>query len=199
LQSKASIDHSPFPFRDHFQPVVPIPLSIHCHKLYLAGMLTIPLRIIVWAGMLAGVLDLTAAIALSVWRGRTPVQLLQLVASGLLGSDSYNGGTAAAVLGLALHFLIAFGAAAVFYLASRILPVLTQMPVLSGALYGILVFHFMNLIVLPLSAYPHALPFAPGPFLRGILVHIFCVGLPISMVVSRYAKPMEARSGRIAV
>jgi hypothetical protein len=40
-----------------------------------------------------------------------------------------------AVLGLALHFLIAFSAATVFYVASRKIAFMTLQPVLSGVLY----------------------------------------------------------------
>jgi len=61
---------------------------------------------------------------------------LQSIASGLLGPQAYEGGVATAILGVVLHFVIAIGAAAVFYLLSRKLPFLTQKPILWGPLYG---------------------------------------------------------------
>lgn len=145
-------------------------------------------RAIFWAGLFAGILDLTAAITISVLHGRTPVQLLQLVASGWFGAEAYAGGLSVALLGALFHFMIAFTASAVYYAISLRLNFICDMPVLSGVIYGIAVYHFMNYVVLPLSAYPHPASFAAGLYIRGILVHIFCVGLPISIAVSRYAK-----------
>jgi hypothetical protein len=68
-----------------------------------------------WGGWIAGILDITTAFI----RGRRPVRLLQGIASGLLGPQAFQGGWGTAVLGLALHFFIAFSAAAVYYAASR--------------------------------------------------------------------------------
>jgi uncharacterized membrane protein YagU involved in acid resistance len=76
-------------------------------------------------------------------------------------------------------------AALVFNLAIRYLPSLLQHFLLSGALYGVLVFLFMNLVVLPLSAIPKR-PFSLSASIVPIIVHIFCVGLPISIAASRF-------------
>ncbi len=40
--------------------------------------------------------------------GMSPIQVLQYIASGALGSDAFKGGLATAALGAALHFFIAF-------------------------------------------------------------------------------------------
>lgn len=74
---------------------------------------------IVWAGTLCGVLDITAAIVVYGMFGLRPMPLLQGIAKGLTGPSAYQGGWATAALGLVLHFVIAFGAATVYYLASR--------------------------------------------------------------------------------
>jgi energy-converting hydrogenase Eha subunit G len=55
------------------------------------------------------------------------------------------------VLGLAFHFLIAFTAATVFYVASRKLPALTEHPWLAGVGYALVVYGFMYWIIMPLS------------------------------------------------
>jgi aryl-alcohol dehydrogenase-like predicted oxidoreductase len=91
--------------------------------------------------------------------GIRPAQILRGIASGVLGPKSFYGGWPTAMLGATLHFLIAFSAASVFYGASRKPIFLTQRPVLSGALYGIVVYLFMYWVVLPLSAY-HKSPFS---------------------------------------
>src|SRR5580704_192704 len=110
-------------------------------------------RAIGWAGLLAGSLDITAAFVESGLEGRSPVSLLQGIAGGLLGMSSFQGGLATAALGVFFHFLIATTAAAVFYAASRKLTFLVKHSVPSGLLYGVMVYSFMNFVVLPLSAY----------------------------------------------
>jgi hypothetical protein len=142
------------------------------------------LQAIGFAGLLAGVMDITAAFV-TAWalRGISPVRVLHSVASGLLGAKAFEGGVPIAILGLALHFLIATTAAAVFYAASRKLAFLTQRAVLSGLAYGVAVYLFMNLVVLPLSA---AQPrYTTLGIVVGLIVHMLCVGLPISLVVRR--------------
>jgi hypothetical protein len=140
---------------------------------------------ILTAGLVAGALDLLAAFVLSASRGGGPVQALQGIATGVLGRSSYTGGLASAALGLVCHFTIALGAAATFYAASRRLTFLTSQVMLSGALYGVAVYFFMQYVVLPLSAFPGRPASQLSTIATGLLIHIFCVGLPISLVESR--------------
>jgi hypothetical protein len=142
-------------------------------------------RAVLWAGLTAGALDITAACVTSALRGQTsPVRVLQSVASGLLGRDAFEGGLPVAALGLVLHFVIAFGAAAVYVAASRKLRFLVEHPVICGLLYGAAVHAFMNFVVVPLSAAPFQLPYN----LVGLTIHLFCVGLPIGLITGRLAK-----------
>jgi len=69
---------------------------------------------IVWGGLTAGVLDITAAFVTWAPKGVSPTRILQGIAKGALGPEAYKGGLSTAALGLAFHFLIAFTAAAVF-------------------------------------------------------------------------------------
>src|ERR1700741_1244276 len=64
-------------------------------------------------GLLAGILDLTQALIL--FGPKVPL----LIAGGLLGPQAFHGGTAVYLLGIVLHFFIAFSAAAIYYMASR--------------------------------------------------------------------------------
>jgi len=113
------------------------------------------------------------------------MRILQSVASGLLGKPAFEGGVPIAILGLALHFFIAFSWAAIFYLASRVIPALTRHAVIAGVFYGCLIYAVMNLVVLPLSAYPRKVTFPLLVLVTGLLVHMFCIGLPISLAVRR--------------
>ncbi len=138
------------------------------------------------AGLACGVLDITAALVVYGSMGLKPMRLLQGVAAGVLGPKSFQGGVATAVLGLALHFVIAFGAAAVYFAASRGMRVLVEQAALFGPLYGIAVYFFMNRIVVPLSR-ATKFPFSVKMMLIGVVIHIFCVGLPIALGIKRFA------------
>jgi len=142
---------------------------------------------ILWAGLACGVLDITAALVVYGFFGAKPVRLLQGIASGLLGPKAFDGGLATALLGLLCHFVIAFGAAAIYFAASRAIPFLIRNAVASGALYGVAVYFFMNRIMVPLSAAAKR-PFSLKMMIVGIVIHIFCVGLPISLSVRRFSR-----------
>jgi hypothetical protein len=142
---------------------------------------------IVYGGLIAGAIDITYALAFSAARGVPPERLLQSVASGLLGSEAFQGGTATAVLGFVLHFLLMLIIAAIFYFASTRLRFLVARPVLWGALYGIVVYWVMNLVVLPLSAFPSAVKFVPIALITSLIVHAFGIGVPIA-IASRKAQ-----------
>ena len=137
---------------------------------------------------MAGTMDITAACINSTLRGGTPLRVLQSVASGWLGADAFQLGLKSAALGLVSHFFIATTATAVYYAASRKLPVLVRQALLCGPLYGIAVWLFMNFVVLPLSAVPFKNTFRLSTVVTGLLIHIFCVGLPIALMVRRYSK-----------
>jgi hypothetical protein len=140
---------------------------------------------ILLGGISCAILDGAASTIQFALRGVNPARVWQGVASGLLGPDSFRHGTGSAVLGLLCHFLIAMVAAIVFALAIRYLPSLVRHYLLSGALYGVIVFLFMNLVVIPLSAMPKR-PLTLSGVMTQVLIHIFCVGLPISLAASRF-------------
>jgi hypothetical protein len=144
---------------------------------------------IFWGGLIAGALDITAACITSWLRaGVPPMRVLQSVASGILGAPAYNGGAKIAALGLALHFFIATTWTTVFYFASRKLRFLIERPVTWGLVYGVIVYAFMNFVVLPLSAFPQRTPPRLSGRIIGLLIIMFCVGLPIALTVRRVSK-----------
>jgi hypothetical protein len=142
---------------------------------------------IAWAGSVAGVLDISSAFVLSYPKGVGPIRVLQGVAAGLVGRESaIKGGLTTAGLGLAIHFFIAFVVATVFYLTSCKLPFLTRHPVISGLLYGAVVYGFMYWIVMPL-AYPVVHP-SVSRDVTAVCVHMLLIGLPIALIVRRYSR-----------
>ena len=143
---------------------------------------------IFWGGLIAGTLDIIAACTTAWLRGgTTPFRVLQFIASGLLGAASFTGGAKTAILGLALHFLIATVATTLFYLASRKWLFLIERPIVMGLLYGVVVYAFMNFVVIPLSAVAQRPATGLGR-ITGLLIIMFCVGLPIALIVRRFAR-----------
>jgi hypothetical protein len=143
------------------------------------------LGIISLAGITCGVLDITCTLTLNKLKGTDPIRMLQAIASGALGQKSFAGGRSTAALGLGIHFFIAVITAAVYYAASRPLSFLIEYAVLCGLLYGIVVHLFMSFIILPLSSLQR--PFSVKAFLIQLVIHMFCVGLPISLIVRHFA------------
>ena len=133
-------------------------------------------------GGIAGTLDLTQAIIL--FGARIPL----VIAGGLLGRQALGRGVGTYVLGIALHFFIAFSAATVYYAANRRLGFLKEHPLVCGLFFGAAVEEVMNLIVLPLSALHARGPYQLRDLILGLLVHMVVVGLPISFSVRRFAK-----------
>jgi hypothetical protein len=136
-------------------------------------------------GAVGGTGDILFAIIFAAVDGTPPHALLQTVASGLLGKASYEGGPTTAALGLLLHFLIAFAFAAVYVAASRRIRFLAQHAVIAGAVFGFLVFFFMRLVVLPLSAFPYPVTFRPLATVLDLASHMFLFGLPIALAARR--------------
>lgn len=144
-----------------------------------------PFPAIIVGGLIVGVLDLFYAIA--VYSPHQPILIPQAIASGILGLKSFDGGAKTAALGVILHFIIALGAATVYYLASRRLTFLVSRAVLCGLIYGALVYLIMHLVVLPLSATPKG----PTHFVYQafeFVWHWIGVGLPIALSVRHYSR-----------
>jgi hypothetical protein len=146
------------------------------------------LETILYGGLVVGILDgLFALIFYGLILGAQPLRIFQSVASGLLGKVSYEGGIPTFLLGLLLHFVVASCIAAVYYAASRKLPVLIHHAVICGLLYGMLAYLVMNYVVIPLSASkPGA--FSLRLFLPAFIGHAFLVGLPVALLARRSAK-----------
>jgi hypothetical protein len=143
------------------------------------------LTAVLLAWLLAGTLDITTAIVYYTGASANGAErLLQGIASGVLGAAAFTGGAATAVLGVLLHYLIALIWTLVLFAAFREVTALRRHLVLTGIAYGVVVWLAMNLIVLPLSNV-HRAPFRLGPAIVAAVILVFCIGLPISLVVGR--------------
>ncbi len=140
-------------------------------------------------GLIAGTLDIADNLIFNQLRGITPKMVFQFIASGLIGPRAFQAGGAPVALGVAIHFSIALTWTAVFYAASRKLAILLRRPVISGLMYGGLVYLIMNFLVLPLTRIPHvpkAMTLASR--VNGVLALLFCIGLTIALLVRRSAR-----------
>ncbi|MHB8411574.1 MAG: hypothetical protein ACYDDI_06455 [Candidatus Acidiferrales bacterium] len=150
--------------------------------------------LILWIGLLAGTLDITDNLIFNALRGITPKMVFQFIASGLIGMKAFGAGMASVALGVLLHYTIALTWTAIFYAASRKLPILIRRPVISGLLYGGAVYLFMNFVVLPLSGIPRvhsAITLANR--INGVLALMLCIGLTISLLVHKDALAHRGR------
>jgi hypothetical protein len=147
------------------------------------------LSAILIGGLIAGTLDLTYAIVFSGSHGVPAMRVMQSVASGWLGAAAYEGGVPTAMLGVLSHYFIMFLAATTFYIASRRFDFLVRRPIISGIVFGLIMYAVMSLVVLPLSAFPHKVTFNdPVLVSANLFVHMFFVGVPIALATRRASR-----------
>jgi len=143
---------------------------------------------VLFGTLTVGTLDILDAFIFSGFRGVSPSRVLQYISSGVLGRESFSGGAATAALGLLLHFFIAFGAVALFILASRRLPILAQKPFVLGPIYGLVVYAVMHYVIVPLSAVTRAAgPTRPASLINQLLIHALGIGL-VTALFARAAR-----------
>ena len=134
-------------------------------------------RAVLYATLVVGLLDATDGVVYFGLHGQSPIKVLQYIASGVLGTQSFADGLASAGLGLVLHFAISLVVAAIYILASQRIPFLRTHWVLFGLLYGAAVWAVMNLVLLPLTPVAGH-PLATAAWINGIVGHALFVGLP---------------------
>lgn len=140
------------------------------------------------AWVVAGTLDILDAVVLSLVNGKSPIRMLQGIASAIYGKAAGDGGMATAAFGLGLHFAIMAVMVLVFVLAASRVAALTRRPLIWGLLYGLGLYVVMNWIVLPLR-WPGAGGLAkPDVLINQLFAHLVLVGLPISFITARLLK-----------
>jgi hypothetical protein len=144
---------------------------------------------VLMGGLSAGVLDIVYAFVLAAMRNGTPLRTLQSVASGVLGKSAYAGGIATGALGLALHLAITVAAAWIYGATATRSRFMQRHVLACGALFGVLVYLFMNFVVLPLSAVPFRVNYTAAVIFQGFVSHALLVGLPIAWCLRRFAAP----------
>jgi hypothetical protein len=143
-----------------------------------------PLSRLLLAGLLTGVIDgLFASVQSVFFNGSTVTRLFQGVASTLLGREALDGGTTTALIGVLMHFGVAFGWSAVFLLlvmrSAWIRRVLSSRygVVKVAAVYGPFIWMVMSLVVIPLLL--QRPPTITARWWIQLIGHFPFVGLPI--------------------
>ena len=147
-------------------------------------------RPIVIATLIAGTLDILAAVTLTLLYGRDPMAMLRYVGSGPFPGATEMG-TAGSALGLAVHFALMAIMAAIFVLAATRFRALWQKPILWGLVYGLGTYVVMNLIVVPLR-FHLKLPPSTMSIVTQLFCHIVLVGIPIAMVTAKHFRSRSA-------
>jgi hypothetical protein len=138
------------------------------------------------ATAVCGTLDILFAIILTLLRGKDPAAMLRFVASGPF-PQAAESGAAGSVLGLLVHFALMAIMVALFVIAARRVPALTDNPLLWGLVYGLIAYALMNLIVVPLR-FPAAWPPKALSVGTQLFAHIVLVGWPTAFITRRYLR-----------
>jgi hypothetical protein len=146
------------------------------------------IKVIALATVLVGTLDISDALIFYTLRGVRAIQIPQSIASGILGRSSFGMGVHSALLGMVLHYFITLVVVSLYLLASHRLP-LSRHPLLYGTIYGIVVYFFMNNIVLPLSRVYPPRHLSLVPFVNGLAASIFLIGIPTAVIARRSETP----------
>lgn len=142
---------------------------------------------ILLAGLVAGALDITAALVNSyLSSGIKPDRVFRFIASGVFGKNAFTGNNSMIAWGAVFHFTIAFIFALCFAFLYPRLKFLSKNIFITGIMYGIFAWLVMSFVVVPLSNTPAT----RGPSVKGIvfqlLFHIFLVGIPIAIIIHKH-------------
>jgi len=143
------------------------------------------LRTIVMMGLIVGTLDITSAfISFAIQTGKNPVTVLRFIAAAAFGKEGLPD-TAMIVWGLVFHYIIAFSWTILFFTIYPRLLFMQRNRIVTGILYGVVIWLVMNFIVLPLTKLP-PLPFRPLQAFIGVSILIIAIGLPLAFMTHRF-------------
>ena len=151
---------------------------------------------IVFGGLAIGILDfLDASIFFPLYFGISFIDVWHGPASGILGREASRAvGLNSAMLGIVMHFCVAFSIAIVYFLLSRIIPYLVRHPIVSGLIFGIVAHFVMQYVVIPMSAIRSFPAWPPiGSLLNSVIGHAFLVGLPVALIAAWSARKNATR------
>lgn len=135
-------------------------------------------------GLFSGALDIAAA---SLVFHVNPGRVLQAVAAGFYGRDSFSMGAASMVVGAAAQEAITVIAALLYCLAAERVSLLLRQWLACGLLYGAVCNLVMTFVVVPLS-HAHTTPFGSYGFWVNLAINTALYGTPIAFTARRYLR-----------
>ena len=153
------------------------------------------IKAVLLTGLVAGILDLTIGVlgAYIMNNGRLPENIsvylrnvLRYIASAAFGKEEGNE-PKMELAGLFFHFFIAISFTWFYFLIYPSIRLFHRSVLASTIIYGLFVWAFMNMVVVPLSAL-HA-PVIPPDMKRAFyqaLVLMVCIALPVTLGAKRY-------------
>jgi hypothetical protein len=142
----------------------------------------------VLGGVIAASIDIAAAALIS---GRSNVFIMQVIAGGLLGKATFDGGIRTVILGAVLQEFMGVLIAAIYVMFSKTVPVLLRRWILSGLLYGAIIFFVMNYVVVPLSAWKSVPHFTTLKFAENMAAMLL-FGLIVAFFARRLVSDLRA-------
>jgi hypothetical protein len=133
-------------------------------------------------GVLGGCADLGFAAAYWLPQGVAPIRIPQSIAAWVLGKEAaITGGSATALMGIALYCYLTTLMATLYVLMARRHPVLVRRPFLAGALYGAAMYLLLFRAIVPLWT---GIPSSPEPLewtLACVAAFVFFIGIPSAL------------------
>lgn len=144
------------------------------------------------AGLIVGVLDITAAcIQAYLKTGTPPAKVLTYVASGAVDPKTLSPALPP-LIGLAVHFFIAISFTFLFFFLAKQIPSLVKYPIPIGILYGVFVWGAMRFIILPYISRLKLKPIEGSEAIKNAAIAaaiiVVCVGIPVALLAKRYVR-----------
>lgn len=154
-----------------------------------------PIKTVLLAWLLVGTLDITSATIHYLIRGGSyPVNILVYISSAIYGPRAAEiGPPSMAILGLALHYLVALIWTLIFFFLYPRIPAMSKNRVVTGIVFGFFMQIIMSQLVVKLSNT------AKGPFnLESFIINalILCVAIAIPLSFIAYRKEREVVSNK---
>jgi len=150
-------------------------------------------KVILLTGLLVGTLDMTSAcINVYLSFGMHPVPLFKYIATAIHGKPAMAGGTAEAVLGIALHYAVAYTWTILFFMIYPKMSLMQKSKVATGIVYGLFMWVIMNLVIVPLTNVPKAKHFNPTQAGINAAILIVVIALPLAFIAGNYYSKKRA-------
>jgi hypothetical protein len=145
-----------------------------------------PVSTIIKAGLLAGTLDILCAFVYFYIKTRkNPLNVLVYVSKVALGKTTFTDTGLQQITGLLVHFAIAMSWTVLFFILYRYIKLMRLNKIITGIVYGLVVWTVMNIVILPLwNNKPFV--FNTESATVNALILIVAIGMPLSFMAHRY-------------